>query len=55
MKAKAKTNGHHRKGSFSVETPGPLGERRLGAGYFGKSLESIIAGVAVERTEPTKR
>ena len=56
MKARAKTNGNHRKGSFSVETPGyHSGENGdLGPDILGRSLESIIAGVAVERTRADK-
>ena len=52
MKAKAKTNVDHTKASFSEEIP--TGEPRekadQGPDFLGKSLESIIAGVAVERT-----
>ena len=52
MKAKAKTNADHTKASFSEEIP--AGEPRekvdQGPDFLGKSLESIIAGVAVERT-----
>jgi signal transduction histidine kinase len=56
MKAKAKTNGNYTKGSFSVETPGEQsGENGdLGPDILGRSLESIIAGVAVERTRADK-
>ena len=52
MKAKAKTNGNLIKASFSEEIPAvePREKSDQGADFLGKSLESIIAGVAVERT-----
>ena len=52
MKAKAKTNGNFTKGSFSEEILAgePQEKADQGPDFLGKSLESIIAGVAVERT-----
>src|SRR5262245_33542861 len=52
MNAKAKTNGKVNGGPVSVETPGDQSreKRDQGPDFLGKSLESIIAGVAVERT-----
>ena len=52
MKAKAKTNGNYAKGEFSLETGGDQSRDKGDSGpdFLGKSLESIIAGVAVERT-----
>ncbi len=52
MKAKAKTNGNYAKGPFSLETVGDQSRDKGDSGpdFLGKSLESIIAGVAVERT-----
>ena len=52
MKAKAKTNVDHTKASFSEEIPAgePREKADQGPDFLGKSLESIIAGVAVERT-----
>jgi signal transduction histidine kinase len=51
MKAKAKTNGNLIKASFS-EIPAfePREKDDQGSEVLGESLESIIAGVAVERT-----
>jgi signal transduction histidine kinase len=52
MKTKAKTNGKYTEGPFSVETPRDQSQEKgdQGPDFLGKSLESIIAGVAVERT-----
>jgi signal transduction histidine kinase len=52
MKAKAKTNGKHTGEPFSMETFRDQSQEKgdQGPDFLGKSLESIIAGVAVERT-----
>jgi signal transduction histidine kinase len=50
MKARAKTNGNDTQGSFSREIPADESRQNHGPDFLGKSLESIIAGVAVERT-----
>jgi len=52
MNAKAKTNGKVTEGPFSIETPRDQSQEKgdQGPDFLGKSLESIIAGVAVERT-----
>ena len=52
MKAKAKTNGKVTEGRFSLETLRDQSQEKgdQGPDFLGKSLESIIAGVAVERT-----
>src|SRR4030095_7230744 len=52
MKVKAKTNGNDAKRPFSLETVGDHSGDKDDSGpdFLGKSLESIIAGVAVERT-----
>ena len=52
MKAKAKTNGNYPNPSFSEEIPAeqPREKGNHGPDFLGKTLESIIAGVSVERT-----
>jgi len=52
MKAKAKTNGNLIEASFSEEIPAvePRDKGDQGPDFLGNTLESIIAGVAVERT-----
>jgi signal transduction histidine kinase len=48
MKLKVKTIGNYTKGPFPPETVGDKGDS--GPDFLGRNLESIIAGVAVERT-----
>ena len=52
MKAKANSNGNHANGAFRVQTTWEQSREKgeQGPDFLGESLESIIAGVAVERT-----
>ena len=52
MKAKAKTTGNYPNASFPREIPAeqPREKGNHGPDFLGKTLESIIAGVSVERT-----
>ena len=52
MKVKAKSNGNHANGASRVQTTWEQSRENgeQGPDFLGESLESIIAGVAVERT-----